>query len=213
MKANRISDTRAANKWKKLRNAYEYATSHILTKKGNIYAIDRIDLVLISNFKGGNASIAEPMNQIEEKLIKYTAELSRIGNEFKKRKLQELDKLELNKLCIFASSFLNLTLTESTRIDGFGPSYASALLNIYFPDLLPILDRRVLLAAGAPNIKMNSQLQVDKIEKHYPWLIRYSQKRLQKNRKLTIGQLDCQLFSTKFPKQSKQKVARNQFYQ
>jgi len=186
MRTNRITDTRAANKWKKLRHAYKYASEHISSKKSNIYSINTIDLVLISNFKGGNASIAEPVNQIEEKLIKYTAELSRIGNEFKKGNLRELEKPELDKLCNFAIRFLNLTLNRSTKIDGFGPSYASALLNIYFPDLLPILDRRVLLAAGAPDIKMNSQLQVDKIEKHYPWLIRYSHKCLQKKRDLQL---------------------------
>ena len=199
MSSIQITDTRAANRWKKLRHAYEYATAHIASKKGNIYAINRIDLVLISNFKGGNASIAEPMNQIDVKLIEYSAELSSIGKEFNKGKLQELEESELSKLCNFASRFLNLTLTERTRIDGFGPSYASALLNIYFPDLLPILDRRVLIAADAPDMKMNSQGQVSKIEQHYPWLIRYSHKRLQNDRKLTMDQLDCQLFSTKFP--------------
>jgi hypothetical protein len=199
MSSNQITDTRAANRWKKLRHAYEYATAHIASKKGNIYAINRIDLVLISNFKGGNASIAEPMNQIDVKLIEYSAELSSIGKEFNKVKLQELEESELSKLCNFASRFLNLTLTERTRIDGFGPSYASALLNIYFPDLLPILDRRVLLAAGAPSIKLNSQKQVYNIEKHYPWLINYSYDQLKENKKLTMSQMDYELFSTKIP--------------
>jgi len=203
MSTNRITDTRAANRWKKLRYAYEYATAHIASKKGNIYAINRIDLVLISNFKGGNASIAEPMNQIDVKLIEYSAELSSIGKEFNKGKLQELEESELSKLCNFASRFLNLTLTERTRIDGFGPSYASALLNIYFPNLLPILDRRVLLAAGAPSIKLNSQKQVYNIEKHYPWLINYSHDQLKENKKLTMSQMDYELFSKKIPENQK----------
>ena len=199
MSSNQITDTRAANRWKKLRHAYEYTTAHIASKKGNIYAINRIDLVLISNFKGGNASIAEPMNQIDVKLIEYSAELSSIGKEFNKGKLQELEESELSKLCNFASRFLNLTLTERTRIDGFGPSYASALLNIYFPDLLPILDRRVLLAAGSPSIKLNSQKQVYNIEKHYPWLINYFHDQLIENNKLTMSQMDYEKFSKKIP--------------
>ena len=36
-------------------------------------------------------------------------------------------------------------MKTSTKIDGIGVSYLSALLNAYFPNLIPILDRRMLI--------------------------------------------------------------------
>jgi len=53
---------------------------------------------------------------------------------------------------------------------GFKCSYASALLHFYFPNLVPILDRRVLNGIGI-KVKRNKQGQVVNIERYYSALI------------------------------------------
>jgi len=200
MSAKRQPDSRAVNRWRKARRAYAYASARIAERRPtHRFAIDHIDLVLVSNFKGGNASIAEPLEVLEEKLKAYNACLLGIAEGFKEKHLRDLKDAQVLKLCGQATDFLQLTLSNATKIDGFGPSYASALLNIYFPDLLPILDRRVLLAAGAPHLQVNSQGQVRNIDQHYPWLIRETHRRVKRNPKLTMSQLDYDLFSTAFP--------------
>jgi hypothetical protein len=200
MTAKRQPDSRAANRWHKARRAYAYASARIAERRPtHRFAIDHIDLVLVSNFKGGNASIAEPLEALEDKLKAYNACLLGIAEGFKEKHLRDLKDPQVLKLCDQAFDFLQLTLSNATKIDGFGPSYASALLNIYFPDLLPILDRRVLLAAGAPHVQVNSQRQIRKIEQHYSWLIQETHRRLKRNTKLTMSQLDFDLFSTELP--------------
>ena len=200
MSAKRPIDQKAANRWRKARRAYVYASARIAERRPtHRFAIDHIDLVLVSNFKGCNASIAEPLEALEEKLKAYNAGLLGIAQGFKKKQLRDLKDPQVLKLCGQATDFLQLTLSNATKIDGFGPSYGSALLNIYFPDLLPILDRRALLAAGAPHVQVNSQGQVRNIEQHYSWLIQETHRRVKRNRNLTMSQLDFDLFSTELP--------------
>jgi len=195
MIAKKVIDTKAEKKWEKMRNSYEYVAARIDSKpKSGRYNIDLIDLVLVSNFKGGYASIAERYENLDVKLKAYTDGIYIIAKSFKRKKLQRLNKAQLNMLCEQAQSFLQLTLSEKTKIDGFGPSNASALLNIYFPDLLPILDRRVLSGAKIC-VKKNKQGQVTKIERHYKKLIEYVHRRLSKDKRLSIESLDKKLFS------------------
>ena len=203
MSAKRVIDTKAEKKWDKMRNAYEYVAARIDSKpKSGRYNIDLIDLVLVSNFKGGFASIAEPHENMDGKLKAYTVGICKIAKSFKDKKLQKLKKRQLGLLCEQATSFLRLTLFEETKIDGFGPSNASALLNIYFPDLLPILDRRGLLGAKIRGIRTNTQEQVKNIERHYQQLIEYFHSRLCGDNSLSIECLDRKLFSKplSFPK-------------
>lgn len=182
MSANRQPDSRAVKRWRKARRAYAYASARIAERRPAYrFAIDHIDMVLISNFKGGNASIAEPLEALEEKLKAYNTCLLGIAEGFKGKQLRDLKDAQVLKLCGQAADFLQLTLSNATKIDGFGPSYASSLLNIYFPDLLPILDRRVLLAAGAPQVQVNSQGQIRKIEQHHSWLIQETHRRVKRN--------------------------------
>ena len=200
MNAKRATDTKAANKWEKMRNSYEYVVAYRRAKaESRCYNIDLIDLVLVSNFKGGFASIAEPCKNLDVKLMAYTGGIRAIATDFHGKKLRELDKPQLDRLCCYADKFLRLTLSEGTKIDGFGPSNASALLNIYFPDLLPILDRRVLFGAEIPSIETTTQRQVINIENHYQPLIKYVHSRLSGDDSLSIDCLDRELFSKSLP--------------
>jgi len=203
------TDTKATNRWHKARCAYAYASARIAERRPtHRFTLDHIDLVLVSNFKGGNASIAEPLETLGDKLKAYSAFLLRIAGGFKEKELRELSNTQLRELCAEANGFLRLTSSKETKIDGFGSSYASALLNICFPELLPILDRRALLAAGAPDVQLDSQGQVRNIEQHYPWLIQECHRHLRRNPKLTMSQLDFELFSTALPPTAKRKTRR-----
>ena len=191
---------RAHNQWKKARNSYEYLQSHIGKKTDNDrYKLSNIDLVLVSNFKGGSATIAEPVNSLECKLKCYEKKLSEIGKCFGDKKLDCLPEEKLKKLIKLAKEFCQLATTKSTKIDGFGPSFATALLNANFPDLLPILDRRGLNGAGFKNIKTNNQGQVKQIESHYPALIEYFYNRARVD-KMSLEKIDKEIFCKKLKK-------------
>jgi hypothetical protein len=197
MSAKRLIDTRAENKWHRARDSYAYASSRIKAKRrGRQYTLDHIDLILVSNFKGGFASIAEPEIDLDNKLKTYSDHLSKIGDKFEGKKLHDLNKAQLGSLCDQAAQFLQLTLLRQTAIDGFGPSRASALLNIYFPDLLPILDRRALNGVNITGVRKNKQGQVKNIERHYQVLIGYIHARLRDDKTKTIEGIDREMFST-----------------
>lgn len=72
----------------------------------------------------------------------------------------------------------------------------SALLNAYFPNLIPILDRRVLI-----NMKLvskddlvKSSKQIKKIEDFYPRLVRSFAELLKANNGKTIRDIDREYF-------------------
>ena len=198
-------DQRARNQWKKARNSYGYLRTHIREKTdSDRYKLSIIDLVLVSNFKGGSATIAEPVDSLECKLECYEKKLLEIGNDFGDRKLACLTKEELEELITLASEFCQLATTEFTKIDGFGPSFATALLNANFPDLLPILDRRGLNGAEIPDVETNTQGQVRQIESHYPALIRYFHRRVQEpcmSLKKVDKEIFCRVLRTPFRRQ------------
>lgn len=188
---------RAQNQWKKARTPYRYLSSHIEEKpEGNRYKLTLYDLLLVSNFKGGSATIAEDPIRLEQKLEAYGIKLSEIGEQFNERELASLEGGDLERLIILAGDFCKLTKSEETKIDGFGPSFATALLNAYFPDLLPILDKRALNGASLISNQedINSQGQVKSIENHYSALIRYFHEHM-KERSKKLHDLDEELFT------------------
>jgi hypothetical protein len=198
----------AINRWEKARKAYEYAQRYII-KKSDKYNITEIDLVLVSNFKGGSASICEPIDSAQKRLLQYSEKLKEIAKHFGTENLSTLSKERLEKLVEMAFSFIKLTKEAATKINGFGPSYASALLNIYFPELLPIIDRRVLNGAmidGAQFADLNVKSgQVDEIEKHYKDYITYCYNRLRKSSH-SLETLDRELFSAELQERFKRKT-------
>ena len=190
-------DQRALNRWTKARTPYGYLRSHVLQKeKAERYRLTLIDLVLVSNFKGGSATIAEPPDCLERKLEAYADKLSQIGKEFGQKRLPQLrgcSEQDLTKLIELASGFCQLARSPDTKIDGFGPSFATALLNVNFPHLLPILDKRGLSGADIQNVQTDTQGQVIGIESHYPDLIRYFHERSKMDSK-TLEEIDKEIF-------------------
>jgi hypothetical protein len=203
MSASSEKSQRAINRWVKARIAYSYARNYIQTKSDRCN-ITEIDLILASNFKGGNGSICEPIESVQKRLSKYSEQLRDIDKVFSNCKLPTLNLRDLEILKDKAQSFIQLTKETSTEIDGFGPSYASALLNIHFPELLPIIDRRVLNGARIKGVEPDSQKQVKNIEMHYKEYINYCYIRLQQSSH-SLETLDRELFSMELPECFKRK--------
>jgi len=198
----------ALNRWNKARTPYGYLRSYILNKPvTHSYHLTLIDLVLVSNFKGGSATIAEPQDSLDQKLKSYSQKLSHIGCEFGKKSLSILKDRELTELILLASGFCELSKSTDAKINGFGPSFATALLNVNFPKLLPILDKRGLNGADIKNVKTNSQGQVLGIESHYPDLIRYFYKRTNED-SMTVEEIDKEIFGFELAEKYKPKNQR-----
>ncbi|KAF0133202.1 MAG: Uncharacterized protein FD145_1403 [Candidatus Saganbacteria bacterium] len=141
-----------------------------ISNKNGEFDLTLIDLLFVKNFKGGNATINEKASIVNAKLKAYSNFLVGINREFGKKQLRDLTTEQLESIKTHAKTFLSLTTDENTSIDGLKSSYASALLHFYFPNLIPILDRRVLNGAKI-SVEKNSQGQVIDIQKHYPELI------------------------------------------
>jgi t-SNARE complex subunit (syntaxin) len=183
-------DKRAITRWGKANIGYQNYLSYLSQKK-NKFELTLIDLLYGSNFKGGNASICEDESSVNTKLLKYSEQLRNINKEFSNESLREINNNNLTLLKKMCDSFISLT--TSNKIDGFQSSYASALLHLYFPNLIPILDRRVLNGA---NIKAetNSQGQVKNIEQYYSDLIEKYRDFLINHTDKTIRDFDYKCF-------------------
>jgi len=189
------SNTRMAGEkqWENLNVVFDNFRTYIARKEDQ-NALSLIDLLYVSNFKGGNASIIDSESSVNARLRKYSAYLRRIRNEFGHKKLGELGQSEKDEFKRMAVAFIRLPLDDETKIRGFRASYASALLCTHFPDLAPVLDRNVLAGAGIEH-KTNNQGQVADIQKHYGDLIDYFYRRLSAGSGLTLRHLDKVLFT------------------
>jgi len=198
---------RATKQWQKARTPYGYYQTHIRSKSEK-HTLTVVDLLFVTNFKGGSATIAEPEKELSEKLAMYSEQLKYILLKCGDRTLGDLNVEDLKDLIQLANAFLKLTKDSKTKIDGFGPSFASALLNAHLPKIIPILDRRGLNGASIPNVKTNSAGQVVDIEEHYGDLIRHIHARLKKNSTETIESIDKELFSSELDNKYKPKDKR-----
>jgi hypothetical protein len=191
-----ISDERASARWDKSDISYKNYISYI-DRKDDKFKLTLIDHLYVSNFKGGNATVNEPEKDIEKKLKQYEQVLVKIEKQIKKS-LSQLDDKEKEGLISIATEAFDLTTPASeSKIDGFSISFVSALLHFYFPNLLPILDRRVL--NGLDLLKkcdIDNQGQVKNIKRFYPELIKAFGLELKKNpnRFKTIREYDRELF-------------------
>lgn len=157
-----------------------------------------VDLLFIRNFKAGNSSITEHPGFIEERLGPYSNLLREIRNKHGSKQLKELTDAELDSAISLARNFLQLTLNDKTKIRGFGPSYASALLAAHFPNLYPVLDRRVLNGAGVDAAHDNNG-QVRQIQTHYESLIMQFRMELGKMPTRTLREIDREWFVVPLP--------------
>lgn len=174
--------------WDKLNNAFEYFLDFLTTTPQRIrYDLTSVELVLVSNFKGGNSSITEPLESLRPRLVAYSEKLKEIAELADSRPLRLFNTLtELQRL---SSEFLDLTQNAMSKIAGLGPAYASAVLAGYFPETLPVIDRHVLRGARVEH-KVNSQRQVIDLQKHYPLLLERFREELVRRPELSLRELD-----------------------
>lgn len=186
--------------WQKRNLAFENYREFI-EGKDEKFSLCLLDLLHVSNFKGGNASITEAGGSLGEKLQPYTRCLESIEAKFPCLTLGQLSPPQLEELIGLCEHLIALPDSKDSKIDGIGPSYASALGAAHFPNLVPILDRRAVNGA-AINVEWSSNGQVKHLNKHYEALIRFCWSRLKCNRKLSLRDLDKSLFVVPTPTKS-----------
>lgn len=159
------ADKRALQQWNKSNISYNNYLNFISTKSDK-FNLTLIDLLYVSNFKGGYATVNEPEEVITEKLVAYGKLFKEINSKFYDRKLCNLDENQTIELINFSEKLIKLTDYKSkNKIDGFSVSFLTTLLHFYFPNLYPILDRRVLNGLKLLTEKdLNSQGQVKNLK-------------------------------------------------
>lgn len=170
----------------------------LIARKKRKHELSLLDLLHVSNFKGGNASITATDEEIKKRLKSYSDVLEKLLEVFGATSLAELNERETKTLVADCGRFLRLTRIRSTYIRGLGPSYASALLAAHFPTLVPVLDRRIINGLGL-TADRDSQGQVRRIEKHYPEVIRAFRRRLRAGEANDVRELDRVLFAVPLP--------------
>lgn len=188
------TDHKAKTLWEKANvsfcNYQAYLKSKVIP-----YELTLIDLLHISNFKGGNASIHEKTEEVDRKLQPYGEKLREIANQFSDLTLAQLNKQQTEQLVQMVKACCSLVYQKEHKVYGFGVSYLSALLAAHFPDLIPILDRRILNGLGdiLSEENINSQKQVKGIKEFYPGLIYRVQKQATTSGK-SLRDIDQELF-------------------
>lgn len=193
-------DKRALTQWKKSSISYQNYQNYI-SNKNNKFELTFIDLLYVSNFKGGNATINEPEREINQKLKSYSKLFLTIEYEFQNLKLSNLSIKQINRLNTLVNEVCDLTLKKSEyKIDGFSISYLSALLNAYFPLLIPILDRRILINIELVTEKdRDKQDQIKDIQRFFSPLIK-KMAEISKEFQKSIREIDRELFVLKITK-------------
>jgi hypothetical protein len=190
-------DKTAFTRWQKAAISYENYMKY-LRQKRHIHSLSLVDLLYVSNFKGGNASIHEPEHTVNDKLVYYSTILDRIFAQFGKRNLIDLDDKEIIQLSCLVDEAFDLTYkTTYTKIDGFSDSYVTALLHFHFPELIPILDRRLLNNLNLlTDIDIDSYGQVKNIRRFFRKVVTEFRRRCLIS-KQSIRELDKEIFSRK----------------
>jgi hypothetical protein len=189
-----LKHTRAENTWARAEHAYQHYFKYI-SEKPDRFALSFTDLVYVKNFKGGSAVIAEPLLTLDSKLKRYERALRKAGaSPVFRLSLHDCDDKEYARARKRMIAFAKLPLFPVADINGFGVSFASTLFHFYFPNLVPILDRRALNGAAIEGIKVNGSDQVKNLLELYPLLIDYFRDRLRNEPNLTLRTLDRSLF-------------------
>lgn len=84
-------------RWEKANISYKNYLTYLGRKDGR-FKLTLIDLLYVSNFKGGYASIHENESSVNAKLEKYSEHLKEIHNRFGSRRLGDLTTEELQVL-------------------------------------------------------------------------------------------------------------------
>lgn len=189
-------DTKAQKTWERANHAYKHYICYIESKPDPI-SLSFTDLIFVKNFKGGMATICEPVATLSTKLQCYAESLRkfRADSAF----CQPLAKLSDAEYMHVRDEIIRFVQPPKKldKIDGIRASFASALLHFYFPAVVPILDRRVLNGAGIQGIRVNNQDEVVNSLELYPKLIDFFRSSLRSNPEKSLRELDRELFIQK----------------
>ena len=189
-------DKKAEKQWDRSQNAYDHYIRFIAGKSDR-YTLTFADLVFVKNFKGGSAIIAESVTGLAAKLGYYekASRLYAADPAFccTLSTILDQDYVRVRDLMV---SFADLPNKPASDINGFGCSFASALLHFYFPDVVPILDRRALNGSGIDlkSLPVDNFNNVQNLLAHYPDLIDAFRSQLQSQSGLALRQLDRNFF-------------------
>jgi hypothetical protein len=166
------------DRWEQLNLAFQYLEIRVAQKElqGDRYALELFDLLLVKNFKVGNAVINTPYEDLPAKLHHYSEALSRIAQELPAVFLQDLQPHRIDRLVQLCDELLALKQDDESNIAGFGPALIAALGAAHFPSLIPVLDRNVLIGANICGAEINIEFQgrqVTNLENHFGPLIRF----------------------------------------
>lgn len=151
---------------------YTYCLDYIASKADK-FQLTLEDLLYLSNFKWGWWTIQEPQLSLKNKLKHFSDKFHHINTTFSTKYLYQLSESEVQDLKRLSNGTLSECLYESEhKIAGIWVSYMSALLHLYFPKLLPIIDRNILLGLDIiSENSIDSQWQVRNIQWFYDTLI------------------------------------------
>jgi hypothetical protein len=194
------TDKKAISQWDRSQHAYEHYLRFIAAKPDH-YALTITDLIFVKNFKGGSATIAEPVATLTGKLQPYekAIRLCAVDPAFGLT-LASIPNQDYGRVRDLMVSFSGLPELPASDINGFGCSFASALLHFYFPEAVPILDKRALNGAGIQGLQVDKYNNVLNLLELYPALIDACRTQLQQRPRSTLRQLDRALFIQKLNK-------------
>ncbi|GAB2573901.1 hypothetical protein [Spirosoma areae] len=163
-------------------------------RKQSRFDLDFTDLLYASNYKGGSGSIQEDFSKSEsdQNLKFYSNLLTEIHKSFDQRGLEHIEDDNLPKLKEYAKQMIGLC--SEHHIKGLGVPYCSALFHLHFPNLIPVIDRNVLLGLGMIGCdKIPKSGQVKYIGLHYTDLIERMRIYVGENKK-NLRDADRELF-------------------
>lgn len=110
--------------WSNLNEAFSYIQKFLASKRPDRrFELSEIDLALVSNFKGGNASIIESLNSLPRKLVPYSLRLRELNDFIGDRPLPLVLGSELDRLGVLAKQFISLTrMRKRASLDSVRPT-------------------------------------------------------------------------------------------
>jgi hypothetical protein len=114
-------NTPKMERWDRLNFAFEYLVEFINAKPIEArYEFVPAELALVSNFKGGNNSVVEPLQNLVSKLPWYVRQLFELGKLVDDRDLRQMSQ-NVDRLGADAGAFLSLTEQPETAFRDFAP--------------------------------------------------------------------------------------------
>lgn len=197
---------RDRDRWAGADDTLENYSAYVKNRKEGLFDVGYMDLLFVSNYKGGNSVIAGSSEEVYKCLHPHRERLHLIERTFADKTLQSLNTGEGGELEMLASlmaeAFEDCKADESS-VKGFGTAKCSALYHLHFPKLIPVIDRRVLINRRSPNLKFDGN-QVKDLHTHYKQLLETIHKDLQgENPYKSLRDWDKKFFTLPIPKDYK----------